>query len=356
LLIGGLWLADAATHVERTQSVEQQHRWVERGAFAYSVPVERASPVFPNGTVLGMGEPAYFSTVSPRVLLNFTWWLEEPAAVPVDAAGFVKAVVRAEAPDGRAYWTLEEPLANGTLAGMGQALVMSGVLDVPALDARLHDTLRELGMGEAKTTWQVVAEVRFAARASWGAVQNESVFRMDMDRSPPLYMLPGPDLASSAYAHAEERVLVQESRAGFVAALRAPLPLAAVGLGGLGLALAARARPRPGDGDGAYQRDRAKHADWVVAVHGPIPPPAEGERVLDMDNVDDLVAMAVEARTRVLLDEYCRVFWVFTPGAVYRFAGHGHDLPTAMAMRAGRASAEGAPPDAEATADPATKY
>lgn len=353
LVLGGLWSLDAATRVERERRLVLDEAWSDEGVFTYAVPVAKDSPVFVNGTVLGMGEPAYFSSVSPRVLVNFTWRLAEPAT-PAEAAGHLKAVVQAAAPDGRAYWTLEEPLANAT--GQGP-VVLAGVVDLEALDARVLETVRALGMLDAKTRWTVVATVAFAASAPWGELRQVSTFELPLERSPPLYVLPSADDARALREHGEPREVVQEHQKGLAGLLGAPLPLLVLGAGGaLGAALASARRKPSGGGAGraepeGFLRDLDRHREWVVEVVGPVPP-AEGERVLDLDDLDDLVAFAAEARTRVLLDRYCRVFYVHAPGATYRYARHGLDLPAAMAAKASEAAERPAMP----IPDPATKY
>ncbi|HEV8359498.1 MAG TPA: DUF5305 family protein [Candidatus Thermoplasmatota archaeon] len=334
LAIGALWSASAFTHIDRAQVAEEEHRWVEEGRFAYAVPVVRASPAFPNGTLLGMGEPGYFSTISPQVMLNFTWVLQEPSA-PVAASAILVVQVRALGPDGRAYWTLERELANATLAA-GQGIGLAGVLDLPATDAEVRETLATLGMQQPETAWTLVARVTFGAQMPWGHVQNTSVFTLPMERAPPLYTLPGADAASDARAHADERVVVRAHQAGLAGLAAAPLaPLLAVA-GAAAVALAARRRPSPPPDarDAAFAGDAARVRDWLVEVEGPVAPPEEGERVLDVERLDDLVAMAAEARQRIVLDRYCRVFYVFTPGACYRYRKHGADLASAMALEA----------------------
>src|ERR687887_514513 len=66
LVVSGAWAMQAYAHVDREQVSTISHAWTEDGAFSYSVPVQRASPMFANGTVLGMGEPAYFTSISPQ--------------------------------------------------------------------------------------------------------------------------------------------------------------------------------------------------------------------------------------------------------------------------------------------------
>jgi uncharacterized protein DUF5305 len=337
LLLCAAWSYDAAGRIERIHEVTQDHRHVEQGVFTYSVPVVVDSAAWANGTVLGMGEPGYFSTISPRALVNFTWEMREGAPSNVQAVASLVLAVRAEqANTGRVLWSFEDALAEGTSNG-SSALVVPAVLDIPAIDARVRDTVQTLGLQDLGTAWTMVATVSYTAQFPWGQERNTTAFTLPVERAPPMYMLPGADALRFPREHADVQTVVHEQRAGAAGLVRAPLgPLAF--LAGAALLVIVRRRPDVPDAaaseHGAFEAELARYRDWVIRVHGPLPAPAEEDRVIDVDRLDDLVSVASEVRSRVLLDEYCRVFWVYAPGAAYRYRKHGTDLVGAMALAA----------------------
>jgi hypothetical protein len=322
MLLGGLWASEAAGRVER--SVEQfgaRDAWSERGAFSYQVPVVRDSPMFANGTVLGEGEPGYFASVSPFVNLAFDWGVSQPAQA-VQAMASMELAVRSDAPSGRPYWTLHFPLANasGSLAP-GQALHVAGVLDIPQAQQRVQDAMAALGTHDDKLAWTIVSEVQFTA----AGVANASTFELPIDLQGALYHLPPADALAMPRDHGRPVEVVHEQKLGLAGLWGAPLPLGLLGGGAVGLVLAARARRADARyealPDGAYVRELEAHRDWVTPVRGPLLPPA-GARVIEVEALGDLVDVAAEARTRVLLDEARREFVVLSPSAFFRYARH----------------------------------
>jgi hypothetical protein len=326
LVVGGAWALQAYEHVERTQDTAVSKAWSEQAGFTYSVPVQRDSPMFRNGTVLGMGEPAYVSSISPAFDVSFRWQVAQPAVSDAQALGSMVVEVRSDAQDGRALWTLEFPLANAS-SSAGQPLAMQGTVDLRDLEAQVHQGLQALDVGEAKLTWQVLARVAYTWHAPWGEVRNTSAFALPVRFDGPMYMLPTADEAQSGREHGDQLVTVHEQRAGLAGLLAAPIALGIAGLGGAGLGLAVLAsRPPPGRRPEpqaeAVEKELAKFGMWVTEVEGPMEPSPEWGPVVDLNRLADLVDMAAEARTRVLLDASSKTFYVLTPQACYRFATH----------------------------------
>lgn len=326
LVVSAVWAMQAVAHVDRVQATTMDKAWSEQGTFAYTVPVLKDSPMFRNGTVLGMGEPAYFRSVSPVIDASFDWQLAEPATSDAQALGSLAMVVRDEDARGRALWTLEFPVANAS-SDAGQALHLAGRLDLPGMEAQVRQGLQALGIADTKLTWQVVARVAFTFHAPWGEVRNTSSFVLPLAFDGPMYTLPGADDARSVRLHGEPHVTVRESRAGLAALLASPLLLAGLGAGlaGLGL-LGWSSRPppsgAPGKAEVSAEREAAKFATWITEVEGPLEPGEDWGAIVDLNSLADLVDMAAETRTRVLLDKASRTYYVLTPKVCYRFSTH----------------------------------
>lgn len=326
IALGALWAADAAQAVERLESASIEGRFVEEGAFTYSVTVLRPSPAFREGTVLGMGEAGYFTTVAPRVDLAFRWSIPEPAGARAAAAVSLELVVSATSPTGRAYWTLRYPLAEATHAGAAdEGVLLRAFFDFDRVLPDVANTTQALGANGARIAWEVVATAKYAADGPGFEARNASRFALPIDVDAPLYVLPDEDGARFVREHGTPRVRVEERVAGVAGVLERPLALAPIGLGIVGLALVVRERrPRPEDARGeerAFEDDVDKHEEWITHLSGPVPDAARGSRVLDVPTVAALVAVAAEAQRRVVLDAE-RVFWVLTPEAAYRCRRH----------------------------------
>lgn len=326
LAIAALWTVDAATAVERLETATLSDRWEEVGTFTYRITVLKPSHAFPNGTVLGMGEAGYFTTISPRVDVAYRWSAFSPGGARVAAAASLELVVSSTSPAGRPYWTLRYPLANATFAGAGEdGLVLRGLFDFDRVLPDVENTSLVLGARNAKIAWELEAVVKYALEADAISARNASRFSLPIDVDVPLYVLPDEDAASFARAHGREERVVEERRAGLGAALARPglaLPFS-LGAAGLGLVWRER-RTRPAVSSSAereYARDLAKHEEWITPLAGGLPEDARA-RAIDVPSVEALVAIAAESQRRVLLDPQERALYVVTPEACYRCRRH----------------------------------
>lgn len=220
--LGVAWSTDAVARAERTTETVPAEGWREEAQLVYSVPVLDGTPGFPDGTVLPMGEPGYLSTVSPRANLTFRWRVVEPSDVPAQGVLRLEAVLDATSPEGRALWTLREALAETPLQGRADATA-EGVLDLPALEARIEREILATGQPRGDVAWRLEARVAFtAALPGESEAAHESVYPIPFSYSTPLYVLPDAEEATWSRAHGEPTVLVHETRAGPEGLLRAP--------------------------------------------------------------------------------------------------------------------------------------
>lgn len=314
-LVAGAWTAASAyagTREERR--TEAATPWTERASYTYAVPITRNSTHLPIGTVLPMGEPAYFRTVSERILVDFTW----DALAAREAAGVAAATmvveVRAQTDDGRPYWTIEHTLAEGRIASIAEPLALHGELDLDALVAELQTVSRELPPGEGNVNWSVRTTVVYALDVAGRAEQAEVEFLLPLEVEDPRFVLP--DALAWERPHTEQRVVSTLSQAGWAGVFATPSALALPALGAALLLVAGAGSAPPRD---AFEREYRRYRDWV-SVAGNVPPPAGS--LIDVSTLADLVHVASDARTRVVLDSSSRVFYALLPGVAYRYAAH----------------------------------
>lgn len=331
LVLGGAWAHAATSQVERQATTHLEDRWVERAAFTYEVPLERDSVLGRAGARLPMGEPGYFSTVAPNVDLTFTWALQSPAASELVAHGEIAIDVKSHSPSGRPYWTERIVLAEGQAAGpAGTPLVLRAVLPVEELQQRVNDLAGTVGSKAGTVQWNVVGLVRFSAQTPFGRVTGPSEFVLPLTLDLPLYILPDATGGTFVREHGRPVVTIAEHRAGWTALASVPLAVLAMAGGAIALALCVRSRrgdPLLGSGrEGELARELAPHEDWVTTVaSAPEPPPQAS--VIEVESLGDLVAIAAEARTRVLRDGSRDVFWVLAGAGLYRYGRHARVGP-----------------------------
>lgn len=316
-LVAGAWTAASAyagTREERR--TETTTPWAERASYAYAVPITRNSTHHPIGTVLPMGEPAYFRTVSDSILVDFTWAALSDSETEGVAAATMVVEVRAQTDAGRPYWTIEHTLAEGKATSLDQPLTLQGRLDLDALVAELQTVSRELPPGDGFVNWTVRTTVVYALDVAGRAEQDEVEFLLPLEVEDPRFVLPAADALSWERPHAEQRIVATATQAGWGGVFGSPSTLA---LPLLGLALLVAAGAASGPARDAFEREYRKYRDWV-SVAGSVPAPAGS--LVDVSSLADLVHVASDARTRVLLDSRSRVFYALLPGVTYRYAAH----------------------------------
>lgn len=239
LAMGILWSLDTATHVERWQETRLIDPWVERGAFTYEPQSTDPASPFP------MGEPGYFTTDAPIVRVRFAWTLDDPGAERVTAVASLRVVISQPGGSGRAAWTHEELLDDATFAGApDEPLVLTGDVDLPALEATIRETPRR---DPASATWSVIARVRFESAPHDAHRADASEFTLPLTYTPPLYVLPGEDEATQTKDHTAHEIVPHERRAGLEALAARPIGPALAVLGAIAVLYALPRAMRPAE-------------------------------------------------------------------------------------------------------------
>lgn len=317
LALAGVWLAASAYSEPReTRALVREAGWTERASYAYLVPITRNSTHYAVGSVLGMGEPAYFRTVSDSILVDLTWDAEADDIRGV-AAGRMVVDVRAQSPDGRLYWSIEHTLAEATARQIGDGLALSGRLDLDALAAEVDSVSKELPLGDGVINWTIRTSVAYAIEANGRHETGEHAFVLPIVANDPRYVLPRAEALVWAEEHAPERAVVSQHAAGVPGVLASGKALALLGFGIAALLVAAWAGPS--DETAAFERELRRYRDFV-SVAGNVPPTVG--TLVEVASLQDLVHVATDARTRVLLDSTTKEFFALLPGVTYRYGKH----------------------------------
>jgi hypothetical protein len=321
LLLAGCWSASGAYHArEEARKVESVDPWTERASFEYSVPVTRNSTHWPIGTRLPMGEPAYFRTISDSIDVTFGWTADLPEGARGVAAASLAVQVRAQDVEGRPYWSVEHPLDDAVADDARGGVSLAGTIDLDALVQEVDALTDELPPGEGVTNWSVRAKVVYAVEIAGRRDQQEVEYAIPIGANDPRFFLPKPEELAWSSTHAEERTIVSATHAGTAGVLRSGSSLMLLAGGAIAIVLGALLAP--GGAGGAFEREYRKYQDWV-SVAGAIPDSARnGAPLVDVGTLEDLVHVASDARTRVLLDSGTREFYALLPGVTYRYAKH----------------------------------
>lgn len=323
LAAGALSILASARAIETTRHEATRERWAEDASYSYVVPVVRNSTHWPVGEKLPMGLPAYYRTVSDGFALDFAW--QAPNATG-EARGDMIVRIAALAPDGRTYWEIVHPLAQGETGDDG-ALRMAARVDMDALVEEADRVGRELPISEGHVNWTIETTVAYSVQAGGARDESTSVYVFPLRVQDPRFILPTPAEASWRAPHEETRRWTTERVMGASGAL--------ADLEGLGLALSGAALlgvvawigvadplRRLAARDASYVREHQRHRDWVTSVPGPIDVGGFPPAVVDVADLETLIETAADARVRVLHDHAQRIYYAVLPGATYRYARH----------------------------------
>lgn len=322
LLVLGAWMAASAyARPVTSHATREVSSWGESSSFQYAVPVTRNSTHWPIGTVLPMGQPAYFRTISDTIQVEHAWLPTLPEGARGVAAGTMIVRVEAQDRDGRPYWAIEHALDEATTDDIAAGLALAGVVDLDALVNEVAVLNKEAPFGDGTLNWSVEATIVYALEGAAGGVRGESVDVLPILAADPRFSLPTAEELAWERPHAEVESISSTAPAGWPGVLRSVRSLALLAAGASLLALLGYAAFAGARNEG-FEREYRRHREWV-SVAGAIPDAARDPAgIVDVSTLEDLVHVAADARTRVLLDARTREFYALLPGVTYRYARH----------------------------------
>lgn len=75
IVFSSFWTYETYTKTVYEDQEELVSSYTQYGKYAYTAPVTKTNPLYPKGTSLDMGKPAYFLAVSPTLDVSFTYSL-----------------------------------------------------------------------------------------------------------------------------------------------------------------------------------------------------------------------------------------------------------------------------------------
>ena len=143
VILSGFWMFQEYSRVVYEE--KNITAYTQRANYTYSAPVTEPNPLYPEGTQLGMGKPAYFFSVSPTADISFVYSLE--AAESADISVEANTVILASCKGGygeeqKIFWQKGFPLGDSKTAQLksGEVLTSNFTLDVPQIEVKAGET------------------------------------------------------------------------------------------------------------------------------------------------------------------------------------------------------------------------
>lgn len=325
LLVTGVLLSyEAYARPETEREVLVEPVWTERASYEYSVPVTRNATVWPIGTDLGMGRAAYYRSVSQYVHVNFSWVADDVEPGSGLAQANLTLHIRGQDRQGKVLWETTRPLTEDLVTDPPLGLRLSASVDLDEMLEDITILTRDLPLGDGAVNATIAANVSYTLRTARGDETGAHAFALPVTFQDPRFYLPAAQAVTWRDEHETQRVVESVAPAGAAGFARA-LPAQALIL--LGVATLAGGvvawRTDPGRGlaprDAAWAREHARYKEWVTTGAAPLEGAASW---IDLPSLEELVRVAADGRTRVILDARTRTYYVAHPPLMYRYARH----------------------------------
>jgi len=296
--------------------------YTHSGNYGYAAPVTLKNPLYPTGTRLGMGEPAYFLAVSPTMDASFIYSLTatDSADLTVESKTLIIATSRGSV-DGekKIFWQKKYPLGNTASVRMqnGETLTHSFTLDIPEIQSMVKYVQDGLKYSQ-DTTIEVVTYVSYQGTINGKAASGVEQYPIPLTISSSYYQLPEKvDHTENTDAYETRRILVKPSLSTMAAPLLSSLfsigLVIALGICRIRCDKLGPSRIRELE----IEHERAQFAEWISS--GTLPGDTGSFPEVDIASLKDLNDVAVDINSRVIHDADAGVYFIIHSGVLYSF-------------------------------------
>ncbi len=317
LVLSGFWLyqeySGAAYEEKNITSCTQ------RANYTYSVPVTEPNPLYPEGTQLGMGQPAYFFSVSPTEDVSFIYRLE--AADSADLSVEAKTVVVASGKEGygeeqKIFWQKAFSVGDSKTAQLksGDVLTSKFTLDVPQIQAKAKEVQDQLNYS-SEPTIEIVTSVNYKGKINGEEVEGTKNFAIPVNISSTYYQMPE-ELGFIEDTYKNVRVQKIPS----ISTVKLPLFLFLLSIVLIGSLIPVKKMSKV---DPEYieklENEGKKSSFKEFISEGKLPENSHSLLQVEISSLQDLVDAAADMNERVIHDMGAATYFIIHNGALYIF-------------------------------------
>jgi len=192
MIFSGLWM-----HEEYARASYEEKNvisYTQRGNYTYSASVTRLNPLYPEGTRLNMGNPAYFFSVSPTADISFIYGLE--AASSADLSVESKTIVVASGKDGsgeeqKIFWQKNFQVGDSKTAKIksGDTITSNFTIDVPEIQSMVKEVQDQLNYSSNPTV-EIVTAIKYEGKINGENIKGAKNFAIPLNISSTYYQMP----------------------------------------------------------------------------------------------------------------------------------------------------------------------
>ncbi len=317
IIFSGLWMYQEYSGV----AYEEKNitSYTQLGNYTYSASVTKPNPLYPEGIRLGMGNPAYFFSVSPTVDISFVYSLEaaEFADLHVEAKNMVVASGKeGSGEEQKVFWKKEflvgEP--KSVQLKSGDVLISNFTLDVPQIQAKAKEVKDQLNYSSDPTI-EIVTEVNYEGKINGENVRGEKSFTIPVNINPTYYQMPE-ELGFFEETHKNIRVQKVPS----LSTIKFPLFLFLLSTVLLGALIPLKEMSKV---DPTYieklgnENKNSLYKEFISK--GKLPENIDSLIRVEISSLQELVDAAADMNARVIYDAESGIYFIIHSGVLYIF-------------------------------------
>jgi hypothetical protein len=317
LIFSGIWMFK--TYSGSAYEEQNITSYTQHANYTYSASVTKPNPLYPEGTRLGMGNPAYFFSVSPTEDVSFLYRLE--AVDSADLSVEAKTIIVASGKDGygeeqKIFWQKNFQVGESKTAQLknGEALTSNFTLDVPQIQAKAKEVQEQLNYSSDPTI-EIVTAVNYEGKINGEDVKGAKNFVIPLNVSATYYQMPE-ELGFIEETHKNVQVKSLPS----LSTIKFPLFFFLLSIVLMGVLIPLR---KMGRVDPAYieklEKESKKSPFKEFISEGKLPENRNSLLQVEISSLQDLVDAASDMNGRVIHDAVSGEYFIIHNGALYIF-------------------------------------
>jgi len=345
LILSGFWVYEASspTYENKEQNVTTH---TDHGWYSYTVPVTKENPLYPIGTMLQMGMPAYFFVVSPTVNMSFTYRLEN--ANPTDINGKLQTFILVTAKEGsqaggsgdeaigtgggsmteiagannsdngeNIFWKKEFTLESENTSDNwnGLSVTKNFSLNVPEIHLKVKAVGDQLNYS-GDPTIEIVNRVSYTGKINGENVQATKDFPIPLVIKEPSYYQLSKKLDYSQDNNITEYINVKSNPP--LSKMGVPLSLFLLSLILFGMTLVCTRMKKVEPDIIEKLEQEQKHSAFKEFIsRGKLPEDKNTLMKIKISSLQELVDAASDMNSRIIFDEEAKTYFMISNGVIY---------------------------------------
>ena len=327
LILSGLWICEASRPVYEDRE-EVVSSYTNHGSYTYTAPVTRANPLYPIGTTLKMGMPAYFFVVSPIVNISFTYSLEAADTSDLNckmetmiiASGKEESMIEGSDKNNREkiFWKKEFPLKaeEGAETWNGPSVTKNFSLNVPEIQSTVKSVADQLNYSQDATI-EIVNRVNYVGKINGEEVQDTKDFAIPLVIKSSYYQMPE-KLDFSQDTNITKKISARSETS--LLSIRMPLFLCLFSLFIVGTTLiCVRTKKVEPEYIEKLKKEQRLSPFKEFVSRGKLPKGSNSLMEIEISSLKELVDVAVDMNSRVIYDAESEIYFMINNDALYVF-------------------------------------